>query len=357
MNSPSAEHVRTPFRGDIHRLRGIAILLIVATHCVTFFQWTQHPLGLAMVMDLFDNSTLIFMFISGYLFHHTSAQYQYTKYLRTKLFNVLLPYAIAATPGLIYMLVHEPPPDVATPNNLSFIARTLDMLLYGGSQVNYALWFIPVICIYYLASPLLMLLTRRPALYAVLLVLLPLSVLMHRPSYAHGHNILLALYFLSAYLSGMFCSQFHDRIVPMLDRNLGLLCVFTFTLVTCHLLFSSHHGKYTAISMLSLDRPDGLIDWLFVQKLLITLTLWGLIRRFASRRLAFLDHIANVSFTIYFLHIYAMYCVLWLTQRKSVEISLPAFACLLAIGVAVPSLIAWGTRKVAPQWSRSLVGS
>jgi surface polysaccharide O-acyltransferase-like enzyme len=360
MLSTPPELASNPFRSDIHRLRGVAILLIVAAHCVTFFQWNDHPLGLSLVMDMFDNSTLIFMFISGYLFHHTSAHYGYRKYLRSKLINVLLPYVIAAAPGLLYMLVTRAP-SVGSPDpNLSLFGRIADMLLYGGSQLNYALWFIPVICIYYLASPLLVQLTRRPALYAVLLLLLPMSVLMHRPTYSHGHNLLLALYFLSAYLGGMFCSQYHDRIVPLLDRHFAVLCVFTLALVGCHVLFSSHHGKYGVPSMhslLSLNRPDGLVDWLFVQKVLITLSLWALIRRFSTTRLAFLDRLADVSFTIYFLHLYVIYCVVWVTQHQAREVSLPYFALLLAAAVAVPTLIAWLARRITPQWSRSLVGS
>src|SRR6201999_1959858 len=109
--------------------------------------WNQHPTGLSLVMDLFDNSTLIFVFISGYLFHHTSAHYKYTSYLRTKLFNVLLPYAIAAAPGMIYMLLRHGTASTHNPGseNMTVLSRTLEMLVYGGSQLNYALWFIPVI--------------------------------------------------------------------------------------------------------------------------------------------------------------------------------------------------------------------
>lgn len=360
MSTPTPSSAPTPFRSDIHRLRGVAILLIVAAHCVTFFQWNNHPIGLSLVMDMFDNSTLIFMFISGYLFHHTSANYRYPNYLRSKAFNVLLPYVIAAAPGMLYMLYTRAPsaPDAGT--QLSLLGRIADLLLYGGSQVNYALWFIPVICIYYLASPLLVQLARRPALYAVLLLLLPLSVLMHRPTYTHGHNLLLAVYFLSAYLGGMFCSQYHDGIVPLLDRHFGVLCAFTVGLVVAHVTLSTHHGKYNVQSMqslLTLDRPGGLIDWLFVQKVLITLSLWALIRRFATARMALLDHLADASFTIYFLHLYVIYGVVWLTQQRSIEVSVPAFALLLVAAVVVPTLIAWVARKLAPQWSRSLVGS
>jgi peptidoglycan/LPS O-acetylase OafA/YrhL len=91
------------FQGDIHRLRGVAILVIVATHCATIFTWNQHPFAHGLVQDLFDNSTLIFMFISGFLFHHNSRNFHYSRYLRTKLRNVIAPYVIAAAPGTTAM--------------------------------------------------------------------------------------------------------------------------------------------------------------------------------------------------------------------------------------------------------------
>jgi peptidoglycan/LPS O-acetylase OafA/YrhL len=73
--------------------------------------------------------------------------------------------------------------------------------------------------------------------------------------------------------------------------------------------------------------------------------------------MGWLDHLADASFTIYFLHLYVIYCVVWLTQQRSIEVSVPAFALLLVAAVAVPTLIAWIARRLAPQWSRSLVGS
>ena len=142
------------FQADIHRLRGIAILLIVATHCATFFTWNQHPFALGLVQDLFDNSTLIFMFISGYLFQHNSSDFHYGRYLRAKLRNVIAPYLIAAAPGIAYVLLF----DVAKVHELGLdrhpgVERVAYFLVYGGAHVNYALWFIPVICLYYLAAP------------------------------------------------------------------------------------------------------------------------------------------------------------------------------------------------------------
>jgi peptidoglycan/LPS O-acetylase OafA/YrhL len=347
------------FRSDIHRLRGIAILMIVAAHCITFVKWDSHASTLFLVMDLFDNSTLTFMFISGFLFHHNAADYRYAKYLKTKWRNVLVPYLIAAAPGIAFVMLHDTEHIQAL--NLqgsSKLVQTAYLYLYGGAQLNYALWFIPVLCAYYLASPLLLQFIKRPRLYWALLLLLPLSILMHRPTYSHGHNLGLAVYFLSAFVGGMFCSQFKAQVEPLIDKYFALLCALTVALIVWHLEFSQHHGKYTTPSLSLFNRGGNWIDWLFVQKAVMTLSLWGFTRRLQSLRLPTLDYIADVSFTIYFLHLYAIYMLLYaLPQQRQVEVSGAWFIAVLLLAVLLPSAVAACVRKIAPRWSRMLVGS
>jgi surface polysaccharide O-acyltransferase-like enzyme len=346
------------FQGDIHRLRGVAILLIVATHCVTFFSWTGHLSALDVAHDLFDNSTLIFMFISGYLFHHTSGDFHYGRYLKTKARNVVIPYAIAAAPGIAYVLLYDSERLHAlgldgTPG----IEKAAYLLVYGGAQVNYALWFVPVMCLYYLASPLLLRLFNRPSGLSLLLILVPLSVLMHRPSYAHGHNVMLALYFLSAYAIGMLCSKYHDYVVPVLDANLAGLLFVSGAIIVGHLALSSHHGNYSVLSFRSLDHVDNWVDWLFIQKMVLTFALWALIRRLAALRLSILDSLATVSFTVYFLHLYVLFVVAHIAHAAGIEIGVGAFCGLLAIAIVLPAIIATGARRLVPRWSRTLIGS
>jgi surface polysaccharide O-acyltransferase-like enzyme len=346
------------FQGDIHRLRGVAILLIVATHCVTFFSWGDHQTAFDLAHDLFDNSTLIFMFISGYLFHHTSADFQYTRYLKVKVRNVVAPYLIAATPGILYVLLFD---------GARLHALGLDgypsaekagyLLVYGGAQLNYALWFIPVICLYYLVSPILLRVFERPNGYALLLLLIPLSVLMHRPTYGHGHNIALALYFLSAYAIGMLCNKYRDKVVGVLDRHVAILVGMSALAIAGHLLMSSHHGNYSVLSLGAFDRRDGWIDWLFIQKILLTFALWAALRRYSSLKLPLLDALASASFTIYFLHLYVLYIVASVAHSAGLEIGVVSFCALMGAAIALPVAIAAGVRKLAPRWSRTLIGS
>jgi len=346
------------FRSDIHRLRGIAILMIVAAHCITFFTWDSHVTSLFLVMDLFDNSTLTFMFISGFLFHHTSNEYRYTKYLKTKLRNVIVPYLIAAAPGIAFVLLRDTEQVQALHlEGSSTILRAAYLYVYGGAQLNYALWFIPVLCAYYLSAPLLIQLVRRPKLYASLWLLIPLSVLMHRPTYSHGHNLSLALYFLSAFVGGMFCSQFKAQVEPWLDRHVVALSVVTVGLIVWHLEFSQHHGKYTTQSLLLFNHKDGWIDWLFVQKALMTLSLWGCVRRFQAVRLPWLDYLGDVSFTIYFLHLYAIYLLIGMLPNRPAEVTAIWFILMMSLAVLLPSFVAACVRRLTPRWSRMLVGS
>ena len=348
------------FQSDIHRLRGVAILLIVATHCVTFFSWRKHPTAFDLAHDLFDNSTLIFMFISGFLFHHTSAQFQYTRYLKGKFRNVIAPYLIAATPGILYVLLFD---------GAKLHALGLDgypsaekagyLLVYGGAQLNYALWFIPVMCLYYLVSPILLRVFERPNGYSWLLLLVPLSVLMHRPSYSHGHNIALALYFLSAYAIGMLCSKYHDKVVGVLDRHAAKLVAASVLVIAAHSFLSTHHGNYSVPSLgaFAFDHRDGWVDWLFIQKILLTFTLWAVLRRFLSLRLPALDALASASFTIYCLHLYVLFIVASIAHSAGLEIGVVSFCALLAVAVALPLAVAACVRRLAPRWSRTLVGS
>jgi peptidoglycan/LPS O-acetylase OafA/YrhL len=229
--------------------------------------------------------------------------------------------------------------------------------VYGGAQLNYALWFIPVICLYYLVSPVLLRVFERPNGYSLLLLLVPLSVLMHRPSYNHGHNIALALYFLSAYAIGMMCSKYHDKVVGLLDRYVAILVLASVVVIVGHLFVSAHHGNYSVVSIGAFDHRDGWIDWLFIQKILVTFALWAVLRRCSSLRLPILDALASASFTIYFLHLYVLYFVASAAHSAGIEIGVGAFCGLLVLAVALPVAVAAGVRRIAPRWSRTLVGS
>jgi probable poly-beta-1,6-N-acetyl-D-glucosamine export protein len=344
------------FLSHIHRLRGIAILLIVAVHCSYLFSWKKHPTAEFVLNDFWDNSTMLFVFISGYLFQHLSHRYAYLHYLRTKLKNVLLPYFITALPAVLFALFHE---DLASKYpqlaHASLLFRMAWLYANGGSLLTFALWFIPVITLYYLVSPVLIQFTRYPRLYALLLVLLPFSAFGHRPIYEYGHNIQLAIYFLPVYLLGMLFSQYRARLMPLINSNLALLFICFLTIFVGHLILSNHHGKYTVDHMF--DFQHGLIDWLFVQKLFFIVFLLGVLNKCNQIDSRPLNYLASISFTIYFFHGYVLYGLHWLMHFSGPEISVAGFASLYVGVVATCCIIATSGRKLFGKWSRSIIGS
>lgn len=341
------------FLDDIHGLRGLAILMVVATHCVSAFAWAQHPFAFQLCLDLFDNSSLLFVFISGLLFQRqaSDARFRYAGYLRRKLSSVVVPFMLLALPGALYTLRQPGIPRSLGIEGHGMLVRLGYLYLYPGSQVNYALWFIPVILLYFLAAPILRLPIRHPRLYASIPAFLLLSLCMHRPTYAHGHNLLLALYFLPAYLLGMACGQHMALIKPWLARHWRAIVAAALLVVAGHLLLAPHHGKYM------LGEEAGTIDWLFLQKLLLCLGLWSLLGRVPRLRSA-LKPLADASFTIYFLHMYVLFTVEALVYHfHREEATMATWAALFAFAIGVPMAVAALTRTTTPRWSRMLVGA
>src|ERR1035438_6859478 len=82
----------------IHSFRALAIVLVVATHCITLFKWDYTGWPYQLLMCLAPNCTLFFVFISGFLFQHLSHKFQYRRYLKSRWDNVLLPYVMVSLP-------------------------------------------------------------------------------------------------------------------------------------------------------------------------------------------------------------------------------------------------------------------
>src|ERR1035438_1198168 len=72
----------------IHSFRALAIIFIVAAHCIALFDWASIPWQRHLVLSLIPNGTVFFVFIAGFLFQHLSYKFEYRRYLKSKLQNV-----------------------------------------------------------------------------------------------------------------------------------------------------------------------------------------------------------------------------------------------------------------------------
>ncbi len=351
-----ADYASPRFLIDIHRLRAVAILFIVAVHCTYFFDWRNNLVAQEFLNDFFDNSTVLFVFISGFLFQYLNRSFAYREYLLNKIRNVGLPYVFAAAPAIIYALVTGSAlKQYADLHGHSTLYITAWLLVYGGATLNYALWFMPVIFLYYFAAPLFRYFQKNPAFYSVLVLLIPLSLYGHRPTYEHGHNLILALYFLPTYLLGMLFSQFRYRLAPLFAKYLPVLVFLYLFVLIGHFMFSEHHGKYTVEKLFSFRH--GIFDWLFLQQLLMAFTFYGIANRLKTLQLPLLDFLGEVSFTIYFVHIYVLQALQHFSRKYVFGGDVGAMAILLLLTVVISCGIALITRVIFGRYSRSVLGS
>jgi peptidoglycan/LPS O-acetylase OafA/YrhL len=230
------------------------------------------------------------------------------------------------------------------------------MLIKGGATFNYPLWFIPMITLLYLATPVLIQFVHHPRLYAVLVVLIPLSMLAHRANELNTFSM--ALYFLPAYISGMWASHHRHRLEPFLDRFWVWLTVAFLAAVALNFVLATHHGNYYGSAAFS--QEHGLIDWMFAQKLVLCFALLGLLRRVDGLLADRLRFLGDVSFTVFLVHCYILFGVQVFFFNVLGYLPSGNFVAWLVLTIATVALSAGSAalvKRTVGKRSRYLIGS
>ena len=89
------------FLGYIHNFRGIAILFVVGGHILLSWPENEHPLAKDVLYSIWQNGTVLFVFIAGYLFQYLIGKYRTFDYWKKKLRYVILPYLLISGPAII----------------------------------------------------------------------------------------------------------------------------------------------------------------------------------------------------------------------------------------------------------------
>lgn len=339
----------------IHRARGVAIISIVAMHCLDNLDWSSNRPLYRFFVELFEGSTVVFFMISGYLFQHLSGNFAYTEYLKKKIKNVIVPYIVVSLPGIPLLLskpyfLDQNPELIGT----SWWQQVLFLYIYSGSQLNYVLWFVPVVTIYYLSAPLFIHFIKQPRYFLSLLVLIPVSILAHRTTIQKYHHLQLALYFLSAYMTGMWAALYRQKVLTLAVRYLAPLSMIVVAIIFGHLLLTDFVGSY--VEEIFSDE-QGRIDWIFVQKMLLFFVLIGGLEKLDALKMPAIDYVASVSFAIFFLHVYVLYVYSYLIRWHQYPGTVMSVVALLVVTVAFSTGLAYLFRSVFGSRSRLLIGA
>ncbi|MBL8340919.1 MAG: acyltransferase [Rubrivivax sp.] len=339
----------------IHRTRGVAILCIVAMHCVDALDWSNNHQTYRFMVEVFQGTTVMFVMISGFLFEHLSDRFHYPSYLKTKFKNVVLPYLVVGLPGVLWFMskpffLEQNPELIGEP----WWEQAAFLYLYGGSQLNHVLWFIPVLTIFYVFAPVFHFVIRHRTWFWTLVVLIPVSLLEHRATVQKYHHLELALYFLSAYMSGMLIGLYRQQVYAFCEKHFAALSAAFLLMLLGHFLLTDHVGSYVQEAFSS---DNGLIDWIYVQKFILFFVVVTLLRRLDSRRMTTMDYVATVSFPIFFLHIYVLHVYSHLTHWQPHPGTFVGSMALLALVTACSAGLAYVTRTLFGRSSRMLIGA
>jgi len=284
--------------------RGIAIVIIVAGHCLYMSGWDVDRSVEKWLANLVLGGTTLFVFISGFLFHHIySARFNYRKFMSTKIKNVLTPYLLISLPYVLYTVLVKGTGPYAEhifspePGLYGSYVRPIALYLWTGRMLE-AYWYIPFIMVVFALSPLIMAFIRlRPSMRLLILaLLLTLSLFIQRPV-LNLSVVQSVVYFLPVYLFGIVVSIHRQTIYDRLAGREAYLLAAAALLALVQAYWYPSFGN--------LNKPPfqpALPDVLLVQKLLLCVlfTIW--LQRFEHRTLPILERLAAGSFAIYFIH-------------------------------------------------------
>lgn len=307
-----------------HGFRGIAILAVMACHfcAMSGYERTNRI--------FFTGATHFFLFISGYLCRYVfdrKAEHPLT-YYRKKITNVISPYLLFTA---IFSL---------TISKNGFLTD----LLNGSAQAAY--WYIPFVTTLFLISPILCRLNRAtmPALFAVAFIA---SVFIPERQYPLSWQwpkvLHLYTYFVPYYLLGFIYARFRtlsDKLISRLIIPIAVMAILLYVAIAFpQMNFAAIHEDL----LVSLQRLT-----------MIALTLW-LLRKLPNRRIAALDYLASVSFSLFFTHDIFFHGLLAIIPNglRNGYFDTVTFA----VGSAILTALCLGAKKLLGRFSRPLIGS
>lgn len=290
----------------IHVFRALAITMIVASHAII----SPFPQFKPILNVLLQDGTVLFVFISGFLFQYLSDGFSYGNYLKKKFFNVVCPYLVTSVIGISWLFFH--------PSNNPFegVSKLLQipMFLTTGYHHNLPTWYIPMTCVFFLCSALLLKMERKKIfadkslLFCGLAVLLCVSLFIPRYPLVYARGVsawqayvssikiiaFLTVLFFPIYILGMFMAAHREYIPLIYKHRKGWLLA---------LLLTGAFGSIGIYLKLFAGR-------LLVPKLILTLIMLGYLEHYDQKIMNkekinhVLDVIATCSFSIFFLHEY-----------------------------------------------------
>lgn len=344
------------YLNSLNHFRAISIVIIVAGHCYGISSLEFNSLFEQIINNLITGGTSLFVFISGFLFHHIFyKKYQYRKFIYAKFKNIIIPYTLLSIVPIFLCVFFKKEifGDYFLPGGNGAIHEYLIPALkyYWTGRFLTPYWYIPFIFITFLLSPLHIYFIRAKVPTQLFLIVLfsIISILMHRPN----DNLSIfqsVVYFFPIYCIGIMTSLNREKVYAFL---LGKEAYLFFIVIALAFLEAQlgHVGNYHK-SPFSFNG----VDILYFQKLFMCFFLLSFLNKFEAYNNNYLHLLASTSFTIFFLHPFLIYAISKVNPDFLQHESWLMYIALVLVIVCVSIAVAVITKKIIPKYSRYFTG-
>ena len=298
------------------KFRAIAIILIILDHSIQ--PWGNHPYYEKLFITLVSGGSNLFVFISGFFFHHVFVEnFHYKTFLINKFKRVFIAYLTLSVLCLVLLPLIM---DTLFWERVFGEADTLSeqallygkVFLYGKAQPPY--WYIPFITIMFLLSPVFIALLKLPTklLIGVFLLLVVIAMTAYKPWHQMSplHSV---IYYSHLYVLGAMVSLQKEKLLHYFDNKLPHLGGVIILLSVLQLHF---YEKFRVLAKANIFEFQG-FDLLVMQKMLVCFFIIGLLNKlhFIKDKTGIFAQITKASFSLYFLHFFVVQIVNQFIER------------------------------------------
>jgi hypothetical protein len=347
------------FIPSLNYFRGIAILAIVAGHCIPLSGWGESRFLERAMANVVLGGTSLFVFISGFFFHHVFYQkFDYFRFLRKKVSKILVPYLTLSLIAIFFVFQAGSLPYAQyfafsdEPGVFSRYVKPALLYLWTG-RVLVGYWYIPFIMITFALAPfhVWIINASRNTQLLIFSVSLGISMLIHRP--IDNMSVLQSVaYFSPVYVFGIICSVHKETVYGYLKQKEIYLAAGVLLLAALEAAFYEKYGSLHKEAFVY-----GGVDLQILQKLFLCLFLMIFLERFETTNIAPLKHLASASFAIFFLHPWLTAFIPGDPEKYGVHWSWPVLWPILTVGVTLTSIfLAFLIRYVLKSRSKYVIG-
>jgi fucose 4-O-acetylase-like acetyltransferase len=349
--------VKEDFLNYLHNFRGFAIILIVGVHCRTTLPWAENSIVQKLLLYGLDFSTILFVFISGFLFQYINAEkFDYARYLTKKIQYVILPYILVSIPALVDKLFIETDAYWMTDfyKSLNIFAKIIYMLLTGKHSGPF--YFIPVITVIFLLAPVFNYLQKLKIFHGIAFVIVAAGMF----SYNYGYYATFLeslIYFIPVYVFGIWACKNRTYILTLKSYwILALLVIYItiFTLEMTQVITVDRMKFFGSVQYFSLP-----FNWGKFKVMILAIILLYTFYKLNDYKLPLLKTLGNYSFGIYFIHIYFINTVVLALHHFNIsfEQNLLIYLTYLTLIMGASMGVVYIVKIIFGKQSRLIIGS